>query len=370
MFTQVTPFKHELFGEIRITEITNLGGNPWFVANDIAAALGYKRPADTVRNNCKDVQFVTIPTSGGNQRVGVIPDSDVYRLIFSSRLFTANKFKKWVFEEILPTIRKVTQSTTLDEILTMPETSKLESNIVAGNVMTAQNPSAMDLLKEGKLVTVFEQLRAVSVECLGDDDCEKEATAAALQAIKQMYGIDLASCLKRPIPVDSTCRRKRPEAVTPPTTALVPATPVTSAAVPSSPSPAPIEEQRSLLNPTQIGQRLRPKISAILVNRLLEAMGLQTEVEGKPKRWKITVRGTKFGRHLTVCKKHSTGSVAQLKWFSSIVFLLQEEINIKYGVEDEDDGLDYDDGDDDLDLDEEEEEEEEDDELDEEDEED
>ena len=43
-------FNSEEFGDIRTIEID---GKPYFVANDVARALGYKRPADAVTAHCK-----------------------------------------------------------------------------------------------------------------------------------------------------------------------------------------------------------------------------------------------------------------------------------------------------------------------------
>lgn len=51
-------FNSEEFGEIRTIEID---GKPYFVANDVARALGYKRPADAVTAHCKGVGKTPIP---------------------------------------------------------------------------------------------------------------------------------------------------------------------------------------------------------------------------------------------------------------------------------------------------------------------
>ena len=46
------------------------------------------------------------PTNGGIQELLFIPEGDLYRLIVSSKLPTAEKFECWVFDEVLPSIRK------------------------------------------------------------------------------------------------------------------------------------------------------------------------------------------------------------------------------------------------------------------------
>ncbi len=96
-------FQNERFGEVRI-EIVN--GKEMFCANDVAKALGYKRPADAVAQHCKGSVKYRIPTNGGSQLTKFIPESDVYRLVVRSELKEAEIFEKWLFEEVLPTIRK------------------------------------------------------------------------------------------------------------------------------------------------------------------------------------------------------------------------------------------------------------------------
>ncbi|CAB0927246.1 phage repressor protein/antirepressor Ant [Corynebacterium diphtheriae] len=83
------------------------GGEPRWVARDVATALGYKNPSDAVKRHCKGVAIHdTLPTAGGTQKVRVIAEPDLYRLIVGSELDTAQEFERMVFEEVLPSIRK------------------------------------------------------------------------------------------------------------------------------------------------------------------------------------------------------------------------------------------------------------------------
>lgn len=79
-------FNNEEFGEVRTIEID---GKPYFVANDVAKALGYVETAKAIRTRCKGVSEVDIPTNGGIQRAKVIPEGDIYRLIVRSQLPSA-----------------------------------------------------------------------------------------------------------------------------------------------------------------------------------------------------------------------------------------------------------------------------------------
>lgn len=96
-------FNSKEFGDIRITEID---GKPYFVANDVARALGYKRPADAVTAHCKGSVKHRYLTDGGEQELKVIPEGDIYRLTVRSKLPSAEKFEKWVFDEVIPSIHQ------------------------------------------------------------------------------------------------------------------------------------------------------------------------------------------------------------------------------------------------------------------------
>ena len=96
-------FNNSEFGDIRSLEID---GKPYFVANDVATALGYSRPADAITQHCKGSVKHRVPTNGGEQEMKIIPEGDIYRLIIRSSLPSAEKFERWVFDEVIPNIRK------------------------------------------------------------------------------------------------------------------------------------------------------------------------------------------------------------------------------------------------------------------------
>ena len=82
-------------------------GEPWFVGKDVAEVLGYANPADAISKHCKGVaKRYPLQTAGGLQEVRIISEPDMLRLIVGSKLPTAERFERWVFEEVLPSIRK------------------------------------------------------------------------------------------------------------------------------------------------------------------------------------------------------------------------------------------------------------------------
>lgn len=100
---EVSVFRNQMFGEVRILQED---GKCLFCASDVAKALGYSNPRDALRRHCKGVVKRDTLTEGGQQQISFIPEGDVYRLIVHSKLPTAVRFERWVFDEVLPTIRK------------------------------------------------------------------------------------------------------------------------------------------------------------------------------------------------------------------------------------------------------------------------
>ena len=96
-------FQNPQFGDVRtITE----NGVTLFCGADVARALGYKRPKDAIAAHCKGAVKRRTLTSGGEQEMNFIPEGDIYRLAARSELPGADAFERWIFDEVLPSIRK------------------------------------------------------------------------------------------------------------------------------------------------------------------------------------------------------------------------------------------------------------------------
>lgn len=118
-------FENPEFGSIRTIDID---GTPYWVAVDVTKILGYKRSNDAIKQHCKNGVKLLIPHTNtvkhrigedtntveqgvrkndiGSSKTYVIPESDLYRLIVNSKLPKAKAFEKWVFESVLPQIRR------------------------------------------------------------------------------------------------------------------------------------------------------------------------------------------------------------------------------------------------------------------------
>lgn len=79
----------------------------YFVGRDVCNILGYKNPTKAMNDHCKGVtKRYPLETTGGIQELRVLTESDVMRLICGSKLPAAERFERWVFEEVLPAVRK------------------------------------------------------------------------------------------------------------------------------------------------------------------------------------------------------------------------------------------------------------------------
>ena len=90
---------------VRTVEID---GEPWFVGKDVAAVLGYANETDALNTHCRGVaKRYPIPDAlGRSQGTRLISEPDMLRLVVNSSLPAAERFERWVFEDVLPTIRK------------------------------------------------------------------------------------------------------------------------------------------------------------------------------------------------------------------------------------------------------------------------
>lgn len=96
-------FDNPEFGAIRTLKEND---KVWFCAADVAKALGYTNPNKAVNDHCRAITKRSTHISGKMQDINFIPEGDVYRLIIRSKLPEAEKFESWVFDDILPSVRK------------------------------------------------------------------------------------------------------------------------------------------------------------------------------------------------------------------------------------------------------------------------
>ena len=115
-------FNSPEFGEIRTIEEN---GKVMFCGSDVARALGYVKPQNAISTHCKGALKRGTLTERGMQQLLFILEGDLYRLIVNSKLPSAEKFERWIFDEVLPAIRKHGAYMTpekLEEVILNPDT--------------------------------------------------------------------------------------------------------------------------------------------------------------------------------------------------------------------------------------------------------
>ena len=99
-------FQNEEFGSIRTVE---QDGKVLFCGTDVAKALGYSNAPDALARHCRYIEkFDTPHPQSPSKQITMtfIPEGDVYRLVIRAKIPSAEKFERWVCDEVIPSIRK------------------------------------------------------------------------------------------------------------------------------------------------------------------------------------------------------------------------------------------------------------------------
>lgn len=118
---EIKLFKNENLGNVRVVTIE---GVPYFFGIDIATALLYERPSKAVSDNCKGILTKDTLKNKGGYPEKLITEGDMYRLIVKAATQSkseeikekAEKFESWIFDDVLPTIRKTGGYVNNDEL--------------------------------------------------------------------------------------------------------------------------------------------------------------------------------------------------------------------------------------------------------------
>lgn len=161
---EIQIFNHADFGEVRtITE----DGNVLFCGSDVAKALGYTKPQNAVDAHCRYALKRGTPHPQSPNKIiemSFIPESDLYRLVFRSKLPGAEKFTDWVTSEVLPSIRKTGSF--------FGGSKELQAIFMLDN-RTVQHEQRITALEDSMVVdygqqrTLADQVNAVVVAALG-----------------------------------------------------------------------------------------------------------------------------------------------------------------------------------------------------------
>jgi prophage antirepressor-like protein len=101
----IIPFQ---FDDHAVRTVVADSGEVWFVGKDVAVVLGYADTVNALKQHCRGVvkRHPIVDSLGRQQETRIISEPDLFRLVVSSKLPTAERFERWVFEDVLPSIRK------------------------------------------------------------------------------------------------------------------------------------------------------------------------------------------------------------------------------------------------------------------------
>lgn len=156
-------FSNPEFGSIRTR---NEDGKVLFAATDVAKALGYSNPRDAIARHCphvvkRDIGVQTGTKADGtpamqNVELSFIPEGDVYRLITHSNLPDAEKFEHWLFDDMLPTLRKTGSYSIIQADPSLPPELAL-----ANQTLAAVNKIYQMQLSQGERLDKLEATRNI-----------------------------------------------------------------------------------------------------------------------------------------------------------------------------------------------------------------
>lgn len=254
-------FNSPEFGQVRTVMID---GEPWFVAKDVATALGYSNTRDAIAKHVDDddKNTVVIRDGKGNPNQTIINESGLYSLVLSSKLPTAKQFKHWVTSDVLPTIRK-TGKYAVPKITPNPH---YRTRMIKTAVKDAADTAAM-------IADTFGVKKPM-------------AMTAAMQMVGKAYGVDMTP-LKQFIPAEDS---------------------------PSTLTPTMIARELGILNS-------KGNPSPQRVNAMLKDKGLQEKVGND---WAPTAAGKPYCERVPYT--HGNGhSGYQLLWGHHILELLKDD---------------------------------------------
>lgn len=184
-------FENREFGKVRVQEIN---GQPYFVGKDIASVLGYAKTDKALNQHVDedDKLKYQIGTSGQNRNMIMINESGLYSLILSSKLPKAKEFKRWITNEVIPSIRKHGAYLTpekVEEVLLNPDTIiSLATELKKERLLNEQNQKLIGELKPKADYTdkILQSEGTVTINAIAND-----YGMTAYEMNKLLYGLGI-----------------------------------------------------------------------------------------------------------------------------------------------------------------------------------
>ncbi|MCD8825393.1 BRO family protein [Staphylococcus gallinarum] len=196
------------FEELPVRTLT-VDEEPYFIGKDVADILGYSRPSDAIKAHVDDEDKLIrqFTVSGQNRNMLVINESGLYSLIFSSKLESAKRFKRWVTSEVLPSIRKtgsyqVPQNSmeALELMFQATKETKQEVDIIKSDVIDLKENQRLDPGEYNYLSSVISKrvnFIKNQLSLLNNRKVNSELYKDINTEVKRMAGVQTRSQLKQ-----------------------------------------------------------------------------------------------------------------------------------------------------------------------------
>lgn len=172
--TMVTVFESKDFGKVRTADIDS---KIYFCGSDVAKALGYARPNDSISAHCRYTVKHSIPhPQSKNKEIEMlfISEGDVYRLIAHSKLPSAERFESWIFDEVLPTIHRtgsyIMEGSEKDNELKLLQATvtQLQNMLLALSAKKIPNEKALNIWKKQIGTPLIAKLQDNALQSTGE----------------------------------------------------------------------------------------------------------------------------------------------------------------------------------------------------------
>jgi len=162
----IIPFQ---FDDHAIRTVVADSGEVWFVGKDVAVVLGYADTVKALKQHCRGVvkRHPIVDSLGRRQETRIISEPDLFRLVVNSKLPTAERFERWVFEEVLPSIRKTGGYAMPNTVAALPAPTqdRVTSILLIGEAV-ARVPGVKPGIAMAAALTCIQENTGLTVETL------------------------------------------------------------------------------------------------------------------------------------------------------------------------------------------------------------
>lgn len=189
VMNDVMDFSNKSFGKIRVISKDN---TVLFCGLDIAKVLGYKDTAKAIKLHCKKDGWAICPvidSIGRTQQAKFINEGNLYRLIVNSKLPSAEKFERWVFDEVLPAIRKdggyISSDATVEQVKKLNREWARQSKYLTDEIHDRK--SVRSLIRGSNLMELEETVqKIIDVVAPAKGNIKNEIIDVAIKELKRI----------------------------------------------------------------------------------------------------------------------------------------------------------------------------------------